>query len=105
MPPNTKKFPDASIQLTEESLALGTLSGAATPLVPYTPFCFATADPLIHAHSPFLYSHKSFRSASVPCASNPLPPNIQKFPDESFQLTGEMRAPGIFAIAGAPRVP
>ncbi len=75
------------------------------PCVPYTPFWLIKLEPDIQIHSPLLYFQRSFSAPWFPTESGPIPPNSQKFPDESVQLIAVCRAPGVFPAAGVPFVP
>src|ERR1035438_689870 len=63
--------------------------------------------PLTHVHSLFagLNSQRSFSVQSVPTESSPVPPNSQRLPLSSVQLTEPVRAPGTLLAEATPMVP
>src|ERR1019366_9023444 len=95
-PPKSHRFPLRSTQVVGLTfLAAGTLPGAGVPNVPGTPGWVAVSGPLAQVHwlVEGLNSQRSFSLAAVPAEPNPMPPNSQRFPLPSIQLTTFARAP------------
>src|SRR5271163_329055 len=69
IPPNSQKFPDASVHPVPSARAPVTLLSEANPSDPYIPICPFTSDPPIQVHSPPLYSHKSLSQPLFPAES------------------------------------